>query len=135
MAKRGAGLYLEIAPQWVWIGGGLYKPEPSELQAIREHIAAEHKRLRRIVETSAFKRTVGELHGEQLRRVPRGFLASHPAAHYLRFRQFLAGREWPAAFACDARFYPQVLAVFRQVAPLTRFLNEPLLKRPADPLM
>src|SRR6185436_11941133 len=40
MQKRGAGLYLEIAPQWVWIGGGLYMPETSELHAIRDHIAA-----------------------------------------------------------------------------------------------
>ena len=39
---EGAGLYLEIAPQWVWIGGGLYMPSSSDLQAIRAHIAATH---------------------------------------------------------------------------------------------
>ena len=33
---EGAGLYLEIAPQWVWIGGGLYMPSSSDLQAIRD---------------------------------------------------------------------------------------------------
>ena len=32
---EGAGLYVEIAPQWVWIGGGIYMPAPIELQAIR----------------------------------------------------------------------------------------------------
>ena len=42
------------------------------------------------------------------------------------YRQFLAGREFPAAFATSARFYPGMLQVFRQIAPLTRFLNEPL---------
>jgi hypothetical protein len=39
----------------------------------------------------------------------------------------LAGREFEAAFATSARFYTSVLAVFRRVAPLMRFLNEPLL--------
>ena len=39
----------------------------------------------------------------------------------------MAGREFPASFATSPRFYAGVLAVFRQVAPLTRYLNEPLL--------
>ena len=135
MRKRGAGLYLEIAPRWVWIGGGLYMPETSDLQAIREHIAAHHRRLQRIVEAKTFCRRVGGLHGAQLTRVPRGFLKDHPAATYLRFRQFLAAREHPAEFAYHPRFYPEVLAVLREVAPLARFLNEPLLNRPVDPLV
>ena len=60
--------------------------------------------------------------------VPRGFAKDHEAAEYLRFRQFLAGREFPPAFAASPRFYAGVVKVFREVAPLTRFLNEALLK-------
>lgn len=135
MRKTGAGLYLEVAPSWVWIGGGLYMPSTSDLQAIREHIAAKHRQLRKIVEATAFRRNVGTLGGEQLTRVPRGFAKDHPAADYLRFRQFLAGREYPADIATSPRFYSEVVTVFRNVAPLARFLNEPLLKRPVDPLL
>jgi uncharacterized protein (TIGR02453 family) len=135
LRKAGAGLYLEVAPKWVWIGGGIYMPETQELVAIRAHVDAQHSKLRRIVEARSFIAAVGDLHGEQLTRVPRGFPNDHPAAHYLRFRQFLAGREYPAEFACEARFYPEVLKVFRQVAPLIRFLNAPLLARPVDPLL
>jgi uncharacterized protein (TIGR02453 family) len=132
----GAGLYLEIAPNWVWIGGGLYMPETSELQAIREHIADTHPRLHRIVTTGAFKKRVGALYGEQLTRVPRGYAREHPAAHYLQFRQFLAGTEYEAKFALSPRFYPEVLAVFRALAPVIRFLNAPLEERlrPTPPL-
>jgi uncharacterized protein (TIGR02453 family) len=131
----GGGLYFEISPAWVWIGGGIYMPETHELAAIRAHIDANHRALHRIVASRAFRTTVGELHGEQLTRVPRGFPKDHPAADYLRFRQFLAGREYPAEFACDPRFYPELVSVFRQVAPLVRFLNAPILERPRDPLM
>jgi len=46
----------------------------------------------------------------------------------LSFRQFIAGCEFPAAFATSPKFYPGVLSVFRRVAPLSRFLNEPLVK-------
>jgi uncharacterized protein (TIGR02453 family) len=135
LRKAGAGLYLEVAPKWVWIGGGIYMPETHELVAIRSHVGAHHSRLREIVEARSFVAAAGNLHGEQLTRVPRGYASDHPAGHYLRFRQFLAGREYPADFACEARFYPEVLKIFRQVAPLVRFLNAPLLDRPVDPLV
>lgn len=125
---QGAGLYLEVAPGWVWVGGGMYAPETSQLHAVREHIAANVGRLRTIVESPAFRRTVGPLAGERLQRVPRGFPKDHEAAQYLKYRQFLAGREFPATFATSPRFYPGVMNVFRLVAPLTRFLNEPLQK-------
>ena len=134
LRKAGSGLYLEVAPAWVWIGGGIYMPQAEELTAIRAHIAEQHTRLRKIVEARSFIAAVGALHGEQLTRVPRGYPKDHPAADYLRYRQFLAGREYPAEFAYDPRFYPEVLKVFRQIAPLVRFLNAPLLARPVDPL-
>ena len=124
---QGAGLYLEVAPSWVWIGGGMYAPDTSHIQAVREHIASNSRRLRVIVESPGFRRTVGALAGEQLQRVPRGFSKDHEAADYLKFKQFLAGAEFPASFATSSSFYGGVVRVFRQVAPLIRFLNEPLI--------
>jgi uncharacterized protein (TIGR02453 family) len=125
----GASLYLEVGPQYVWVGGGLYAPDASQLHAVREHIAANPRKLRAIVESPVFLRIAGPLSGEQLQRMPRGFPKDHEAAEYLRRRQFLAGREFPAAFALSPRFYAGIVNVFKQVAPLARFLNEPLRTR------
>ena len=123
---EGAGLYFHVSPSEVWIGGGMYAPQTPQLQAVREHIAANTKRLRAIVEAPRFRRLVGELDGERLQRVPRGFSRDHPAAEYLKFRSFLAGCEFPPEFATGPAFYRTLLTVFRQVAPLSRFLNEPI---------
>jgi hypothetical protein len=117
----------------VWIGGGIYMPSASDLQAIREHVAATHPRLHRLVSARAFARAVGELGGERLTRVPRGYMKEHPAARYLQHRQFLAGREYEAPFAASPRFYGELLKVFRAVAPLVRFLNEAIETRRAEP--
>jgi len=125
---QGAGLYFHIALDGVWVGGGMYAPDTSHLHAEREHIASNIKRLRAIVESPRFRHSVGTLEGEQLQRVPRGYAKDHPAAHYLRYRQFLAGKDFPIAFASSPRFYKGVVGVFREVAPLVRFLNEPLVK-------
>jgi uncharacterized protein (TIGR02453 family) len=123
----GAGLYFHISPEGLWVGGGMYAPETPELQAVREQIAANLRQFRSIVEAPAFRRGLdGGLEGERLQRVPRGFSKDHEAAEYLKYRQFLAGREFPARFATGSGFYSGLLGVFRQVAPLIRFLNEPL---------
>ncbi|MEQ1871472.1 MAG: DUF2461 domain-containing protein [Vicinamibacterales bacterium] len=123
---QGAGLYFEVAPTWVWIGGGMYAPDTSQLQAVREHIGAHHKRLRAVVGSPAFTRTIGHLEGETLQRVPRGFDKDHPAADFLKHRQFLAGRQLPATFASSPKFYAELVRTFRVIAPLIAFLNEPL---------
>ncbi len=62
---QGAGLYFEVAPDGVWIGGGMYAPDTSQLHAVREHIAANLGRLRAIVESAGFTRTVDALDGER----------------------------------------------------------------------
>ena len=59
-------------------------------------------------------------------RVPRGYRADHPAADYLKHRQFYGGAEFPAALAHSREFYPTLIATFKALMPLVRFLNEPL---------
>lgn len=130
---EGAGLYFEVAPSWVWAGGGMYMPQTWHLQRVREHLATNFKRFQATVESPSFRRRVGRVEGERLQRVPHGFSRDHPAAEYLKLRQFLAGREYPAAFATSPRFYPSLLALFEAIAPFVRFLNEPLVTRPALP--
>jgi uncharacterized protein (TIGR02453 family) len=127
----GAGLYFEIAPEWVWMGGGLYMPTSSDLRRIRAHIADTHPALHRLVNARPFTRMMGAMTGEQLTRVPRGFRGDHPAADYLRYKRFLAGREREAAFATSPRFYNELVATFRATAPLVQFLNAALLTEAA----
>ena len=124
---NGAGLYFEIAPTWVWIGGGLWAPDTSQLQLVREHVATHHRRLNAIVSSPGFKK-IGGLQGDRMTRVPRGFPRDHPAATYLTYRQFLGYREEPAALATSPTFYKQLLGTMKTIVPLVTFLNEPLVE-------
>jgi uncharacterized protein (TIGR02453 family) len=123
---QGAGLYFEIAPGWVWIGGGMWRPEPPELVRLRDHIVETWPEIRSIARSASFRRRFEELSGDAMTRVPRGYRADHPAAAYLIHRQFYGGAEFPAALAHSDEFYPTLLATFRALMPLVRFLNEPL---------
>ena len=127
LKHEGAGLYFHISTEEVWVGGGMYSPQPAQLYAVREHIAGNVRELRAIVESAGFRRHVGGLEGEKLTRVPRGFAKDHEAAEYLKHRHFIAGAEFPPALAASPKLHGTLLKVFRQVIPLSRFLNRPLL--------
>jgi uncharacterized protein (TIGR02453 family) len=126
---EGAGFYFHVAPTELWIGGGIYRPVPDELRSVRNHIAANHERLKEIVETRQFRKLFGTLSGEQSSRMPRGFPADHPAGDFLRYKDLLAARELKPAEATKAGFLKTLVESFKGMHPLIRFLNEPILGR------
>lgn len=136
---QGAGLYFEVAPEHVWIGGGLYAPDTATLHAVRTHIAAKHRTLDGLLRAPAFKKALGTMQGETTSRMPRGFDAAHPAADLIRHKQFLAAREEAPEFAARPDFYKQLLATFEAMVPFVRFLNTPVIAMKAkvqrDPLL
>jgi uncharacterized protein (TIGR02453 family) len=125
---EGAGLYLQIDPAEILVGGGVYMPLSEDLNAVRAHIAHHHKKLRSILQSHAFRKHFGELAGEKLSRVPRGFDPNHPAADYLRFKQFLASRILKPEIAVSPLLQRRTVESFRAMLPLIEFLNEPILK-------
>ena len=54
----GAGMYFHIAPDGVWVGGGMYAPEMPQLQKVREQIASDVRRFRAIVEAPSFRKSL-----------------------------------------------------------------------------
>jgi uncharacterized protein (TIGR02453 family) len=128
MAHGHGGFYVAISHKEVAVGGGVYMPEPAALLAIRNHIAERHAELRRILANPKVRRLLGEMQGEQLARVPKGFCADHPAADLLRFKQFVLYVELPPGIATSPALYQEIVDRFRAMVPFLRFLNAPLPK-------
>jgi uncharacterized protein (TIGR02453 family) len=125
---EGAAFYLHIAPNEVFIGGGLYMPLPEDLNIVRQTIADDAAAFERIIGGRQFCNLFGGINGERLSRVPRGFPADHRAAEYLKYKQFLVGRRLPGSAATSASFYRNVVDTFRTMLPFIRFLNEPIVR-------
>lgn len=122
--RGGAGFYFHISSTEVWIGGGFYGPTPQETLAIRNLIAARYGALKSIVTSPDFRKRFGELQGDKLTRVPRGFPADHAAAEWLKHKNWYAGVTLAAEKAVGPRFYPTLVEHFTALTPLMRFLNE-----------
>jgi uncharacterized protein (TIGR02453 family) len=123
---EGASYYFSVSHKELAIGGGVYMPTPETLAAMRRHIAARHEDFRRILAARPLRSLFGEMQGEALSRVPKGFLADHPAADLLRFKQFLYYVELPPEIALTPALYDEILKRFRTMAPFTDFLNQAL---------
>lgn len=124
----GAGLYLHLDPEQMFVGGGVYAPESQQLLRIRQHIANNELQFRSIIESRVFVRNFGTIVGEQLKRVPRGFSREHSAAEFLKLKQFLAASHYNATFATEPSFYKALLRLFRTLTPFIQFLNQPLVE-------
>jgi len=125
-----AGYYFAISHKEVAIGGGVYMPEPAQLLAIRQSIAERHQEFRRILAARPVRRLLGDLQGDQLSRVPKGFLADHPAADLLRFKNYVLYVELAPALATSPDLYKEILDRFRVLVPFMRFLTAPFAVEP-----
>ena len=122
-----AGYYFAVSHKNVGIGGGVYMTLPQTLLAIRNHIAERPDEFRRVLEAPAVRSLFGEMKGEQLSRIPKGFAKDHPAESLLRFKQFLLYIELPIEVATGPQLYGEIRKHFRAMVPFLEFLNAPLV--------
>jgi uncharacterized protein (TIGR02453 family) len=142
-SRRGAprhgegGYYFSVSPKEIEIGGGVYLPQPDALRAIRHHIAATHAELRALLAARPVKKLFGELVGDRLSRVPKGFDCDHPAADLLRCKSFILFITLPGDIATTPRLYKEVVDRFRAMAPFIEYLSRPLVqpKRKVNPAL
>jgi uncharacterized protein (TIGR02453 family) len=130
LAKNcGAGFYFSVSPTEIEIAGGVYMPGPEELFAIRSHITENYNEFRKRVTHIRLRRAMEDLKGESLSRSPKGFDPLHPAAAYVRMKQWLFWTTLDPGLACTGRLYPEIVTRFRLMAPVIDFLNMPLANR------
>lgn len=122
-----AGLYFSISPEEIEVAGGVYMPAPEELRAIRLHLHENHQEFRQLVKNRGLRRLMGELQGEHLARVPKGFCAEHPAADLVRYKQWLFFVTLEPVLATTPALFGEILKRFRAMMPVMEFLNAPLV--------
>ncbi len=89
------GFYFHMEPGVVFVGAGLWRPEPEPLAQIRDAIVAQPERWRKICSDPDFADD-WELGGDSLKRPPRGYAADHPLIEDLKRRDFIAAKNLTA---------------------------------------
>ena len=119
-----SGGYFHLQPGEIYVGGGVWHPDPSWLKAFRDRVANRTNELKAIIEAPEFVEAFGSVSddGESLKRVPPGYPPDHPAADLLRKKNVTFGRRLADDDAFSPRL-PSILAdAFATGTPLLRYL-------------
>ena len=126
-AHGGAGYYFQFDAKSSFCGGGIWMPPRPALQRIRQSLADDYQGFVDIVSSRAFRQRFGALDEEaMLTRVPRGYDADHPAAKWLRYQSFTAGRELTTDDLLSPKLPDTLAKQFAAMAPFVRWLNAAL---------
>ncbi len=105
---------------------GFMGPEPGDLKRMRQDIVYDDGSWRRILRGKRLWSHLGELSGEELATVPRGYAKDHPAADLLRKKQFLLRRPFMDRDVLAPCFVDEVVKTWRAVRPWFDHMSEVL---------
>jgi uncharacterized protein (TIGR02453 family) len=122
-----ASFYFAVSPESVEVAGGLYFAEAEALLGVRTHIRDSHEELEGLLDSRKLRRLMGELQGDTLTRVPKGFDCAHPAVEFLKRKQFYLFNRLDAALAHSPKILKEIVSRFEAMMPLVEYLNRPLI--------
>lgn len=121
------GHHMSLAPGGESIiAGGLYMPEPAQLNRLRDAIAGDAAPLKAVAADKNFKKYFGQLEGEKVKTVPQGYDRAHPDIELLRFKQLLAVHHLPDEVVLGPRFAGHAVKVCTAMIPFNDYLNSVL---------
>jgi uncharacterized protein (TIGR02453 family) len=115
------GFYVHLEPGVVFVGAGLWRPEPEPLAKIRDAIVAQPKRWAALCADIAFQHD-WELGGDSLKRPPRGYPEDHPHIEDIKRRDFIAARNLTAREIYRRGLPDRLAASFAATRGLMTFL-------------
>ncbi|HEY6352342.1 MAG TPA: DUF2461 domain-containing protein [Candidatus Angelobacter sp.] len=127
--REGAVFYFHFTEKELLIFGGVYMPERDELLAYRTLLQERHADLEEILRDKKLRRILGELQGEQLSRMPKGFPPDHPAEPLLRRKQWYLEATLEPGLLTSPRILPELAKHFEIMAPMIEFLNRAIVQK------
>jgi uncharacterized protein (TIGR02453 family) len=111
------------------IAGGVHMPARPILDQIRQHIAEHPERLAAALADPTFVAVFGDIEGERLKRPPQGYDEHTPGIEFIKLKSFTAGIEPEGWMARADELDGEIVAAFRALFPLIRWLREALTGR------
>ncbi|MGB5554792.1 MAG: DUF2461 domain-containing protein [Flavobacteriaceae bacterium] len=125
-AKARGGYYLHLKPGDSFIATGFWEPNKEDLLRIRKELEFDAKPFRKVINEKSFKKTWGELVGDEVKTAPKGFDKEHENIDLIRKKQFIFVRKFSDEAVFDKNFGEHVVDSFRAIRPYFDLMSEVL---------
>ena len=115
------GFYLHLQPGNVMAGAGIWHPDTSTTNRIRDAIVEDSAKWKRITRGKRFSEKF-EIGGDSLKRPPRGYDPEHPLIEDLKRKDFFGMAKFSQKEATSAEFMDHYEEACRTSGPLMKFL-------------
>jgi uncharacterized protein (TIGR02453 family) len=120
------GFYVHLAPDEIFMGGGMWMPDATALKRVRDAIVRDTAGWRR-AQDKRFRDVYGGLSDEySLKRAPKGYDPDHPAIADIKRTSFVFSHESTRGRASKAAFLDEIEDAFTAARPIMRFLCKAL---------
>lgn len=120
------GYYIWIKPGSSRIGCGFSYPNPEDLKRIRLDVTRNYKDWNKLLKSKSIQSNFGEMKGEKVKTVPRGFSIDDPALDLLKFKQYWFERSFTDKEVLSPDFLSTVNKTFKSIRPFFDFMTEVL---------
>ena len=120
-----SGGYISFSADGLFVGSGLYMPEPDQLHRFRAAVDLEKSgsELESIVDALRKGGYDVEAH-ETLKQAPRGYPKDHPRSELLKHKGIVMSRSWPVgSWLSTRRAKDPVIACLQAARPLNAWLE------------
>jgi uncharacterized protein (TIGR02453 family) len=118
------GYYIHVQPGASFIAGGMWMPEPPNLNKIRQEIDYNLKDFLKITNDKTFKKLFGKLSDEDsLVNAPKGYPKDHPAMDVLKLKSFIVVADLKDKDLLGKDYVKKVAEICKAMQPLNNFLQ------------
>ena len=121
-APTWGGGYFHLQPGEVYVGGGMWHPEPAWLAAWRDAVDRDPGRVHTAINDPRFVKRFKDVHGDSFKRTPTGYAADHPEAALLKLKDVTFGLRLADAEVHSPKLPATIATAFADAVPVFRLL-------------
>jgi len=116
--------YLHIQPNnESFLGGGMWAPTGSQLASFRQEIDYSPHIIKGIIEEENFKSYFNEIHGERVKKMPKGYATDHPDIELLKYKQLFFVHKYTDKEVLSENFSLEVIRGCKILKPYLDYIN------------
>ena len=123
-AQLRGGYYLQIRPGESFIAAGFWQPNSQDLLRIRKEFELDATPFRKLINSPSFKKTWGELVGEEVKTAPKGFNREDSNIDLIRKKAFIFVRKFTDKEVLSKDFIDEVNNSFKEIRPYFDLMSE-----------